>query len=86
MKKVFCLLFCILCFSSVLSAKLLTHLEFENSLDDSAGDNNGTFTRSDSSIYNTGRNGKALVFNGTSDYLEFGANNFDPSYAGRYSI
>ena len=33
MKKVFCLLFCILC-SSGLSAKLLTHLEFENSLED----------------------------------------------------
>lgn len=87
MKKVICLLFCMLCASGILSAKLLTHFEFENSLEDSVGDNNGTFTRSDSSIYNTGRNGKALVFNGTSDYLEFGKGDFDPAqFGGRYSI
>ena len=60
MKKVICLLFCMLCASGILSAKLLTHFEFENSLEDSVCGNNGTFTRSASSIYNTGRNGKAL--------------------------
>ena len=86
MKKVFCLLFCILCSSGILSAKLLTHLEFEESLEDSVGDNNGTFTGSDSETYQTGRNGKALVFNGTSDYLEIGNKDFDPRYEGRYSI
>ena len=63
----------------------MTHFEFEDSLEDSVGDNNGIFTRSDSSIYNTGRNGKALVFNGTSDYMKFGKN-FDPRYNGHYSI
>ena len=86
MKKLFVLLSLILCFSGALSAKLLTHFEFENSLEDSVGDNNGTFTSSGSSIYNTGRNGKALVFNGTSDYMEFGKGDFNPRYAGRYSI
>ena len=86
MKKVICLLCFILCFSGVLSAKLLTHLEFEYSLEDSVGDNNGTFTSSGDSIYGIGRNGKALVFNGTSDYLEFGKGDFDPRYGGRYSI
>lgn len=85
MQKLFVLLSLILCFSGALSAKLLTHFEFEDSLEDSVGDNNGIFTRSDSSIYNTGRNGKALVFNGTSDYMEFGKN-FDPRYNGHYSI
>ena len=86
MKKLFVLLSLILCFSGALSAKLLIHFEFENSLEDSVGDNNGTFTSSGSSIYNTGRNGKALVFNGTSDYMEFGKGDFNPRYAGRYSI
>ena len=86
MKKLFVLLSLILCFSGALSAKLITHFEFENSLEDSVGDNDGTFTRSGSSIYNTGRNGKALVFNGTSDYMEFGKGDFDPRYSGHYSI
>ncbi len=87
MKKVFCLLFCILCSSGILSAKLLTHLEFEESLEDSVGDNNGTFKGSSSATYQTGRNGKALVFNGTSDYLEFGKGDFNPAqFGGRYSI
>ena len=86
MKKVICFLFYFLCFSGVLSAKLLTHLEFEESLEDSVGDNNGTFKGSDSETYQTGRNGKALVFNGTSDYLEFGKADFDPRFSGRYSI
>ncbi|MBP5202355.1 LamG domain-containing protein, partial [bacterium] len=85
MKKIIYLLFCFVCFSSVLSAKLLTHLEFENSLEDSVGDNNGTFYGSNSTTYQVGRNGKALLFNGTSDYLEFGKN-FDPRYNGHYSI
>ena len=75
-----------LCATGILSAKLLTHLEFEYSLEDSVGDNNGTFTSSGNSIYGIGRNGKALVFNGTSDYLEFGKGDFDPRYGGRYSI
>ncbi|MBQ3368696.1 LamG domain-containing protein [bacterium] len=86
-KKVFCLLFCILCSSGILSAKLLTHFEFEDSLEDSVGDNNGTFKGSSSVTYQTGRNGKALVFNGTSDYLEFGKGDFNPAqFGGRYSI
>ena len=86
MKKVICLLFCFLCFSGVLSAKLLTHLGFENSLEDSVGDNDGAFNGSDTATYQVGRNGKALVFNGTSDYLEIGNKDFDPRYEGRYSI
>lgn len=86
MKKVFCLLLCILCSSGILSAKLLTHLEFEDSLEDGVGDNNGTFKGSNSATYQTGRNGKALVFNGTSNYLEFGKGDFDPRSGGRYSI
>ncbi|MBP5590888.1 LamG domain-containing protein, partial [bacterium] len=86
MKKIICLLFGFVCFSSVLSAKLLTHLEFEESLEDSVGDNNGTFYGSNSTTYQVGRNGKALLFNGTSDYLEFGSGDFDPRYSGRYSI
>ena len=86
MKKVICFLFYFLCFSGVLSAKLVTHFEFDESLGDSAGDNDGTFTSSGNSIYGIGRNGKALVFNGTSDYLEFGKGDFDPRYNGRYSI
>lgn len=86
MKKVICLLGLILCFSGILSAKLVTHFEFDESLGDSAGDNDGTFTSSGNSIYGIGRNGKALVFNGTSDYLEFGKGDFDPRYNGRYSI
>lgn len=86
MKKVFCLLLCILCSSGILSAKLLTHLEFEDSLEDSVGDNDGTFIGSSSATYQIGRNRQALVFNGTSNYLNFGSNNFDPRYEGRYSI
>ncbi|MBP5434551.1 LamG domain-containing protein [bacterium] len=69
-----------------MSAKLLTHLEFEDSLEDSVGDNNGTLFGSNSATYQAGKNGKALVFNGTSNYLEFGKGNFDPRYSGRYSI
>ncbi len=38
MKEVFCLLLCILCSSGILSAKLLTHLEFEDSLEDGTSD------------------------------------------------
>ena len=86
MKKLIFLLFLVFYFSGVLSAKLLMHFEFENSLEDSVGDNNGTFQGSSSETYQVGRNGKALVFNGTSDYLEFGSGNFDPRFSGRYSI
>ncbi len=86
MKNVFCVLFCVLCLSNDLSAKLLTHLEFEDSLEDSVGDNNGNFYGSDSATYQVGRNGKALVFNGTSDSLEIGNKDFDLRYEGRYSI
>lgn len=86
MKKLIFVLCFSLSFSGILSARLLTHLEFEESLEDSVGDNDGTFTRSGSSIYDIGRNGKALVFNGTSDSLEFGASDFDPRHEGRYSI
>ncbi|MBP5407471.1 hypothetical protein J6Z19_10090 [bacterium] len=85
MKKVICLLLCILCSSGILTAKLLTHLEFEDSLEDSVGDNNGTFTGSAS--YPTGKNGKALNFNGKNNYLEFGKADFNPRKdTGRYSI
>ncbi|MBO4441574.1 LamG domain-containing protein, partial [bacterium] len=86
MKKVVFLLCFVFCFSNVLSAKLLTHFEFEDSLEDSVGDNNGVLQGSNSATYQAGKNGKALVFNGTSNYLEFGKGNFDPRYSGRYSI
>ena len=75
MKKIVFLLCFVFCFSGVLSAKLLTHLEFEDSLEDSVGDNNGTLFGSNSATYQAGKNGKALVFNGTSNYLEFGKGN-----------
>ncbi|MBO4441728.1 hypothetical protein J5834_06380, partial [bacterium] len=86
MKKVVCLLCFAFCFSNVLSAKLLTHFEFEDSLEDSVGDNNGVLQGSNSATYQAGKNGKALVFNGTSNYLEFGKGDFNPRYSGRYSI
>ncbi|MBR6245598.1 LamG domain-containing protein [bacterium] len=86
MKKVVFLLCLIFCFSNVLSAKLLTHFEFEDSLEDSVGDNNGVLQGSNSATYQAGKNGKALVFNGTSNYMEFGKGDFDPRYSGRYSI
>ena len=86
MKKVVFLLCFVFCFSGVLSAKLLTHFEFEDSLEDSVGDNNGVLQGSNSATYQAGKNGKALVFNGTSNYLEFGKGDFDPRYSGRYSI
>ena len=74
-----------MCFSNILHAKLLTHFEFEDSLEDSVGDNNGTFNGSES--YLTGKNGKALNFNGKSNYLEFGKADFNPRKdTGRYSI
>ena len=75
-----------MCSSGILSAKLLTHFEFEDSLEDSVGDNDGKFYGSNSATYQTGRNGKALLFNGTSDSLEIGNKDFDLRYEGRYSI
>ena len=86
MQKLFVLLSLILCFSGALSAKLLTHFEFEDSLEDSVGDNDGVLRGLALLTYQTGRNGKALLFDGVNGYLEFGKGNFDPRYEGSYSI
>jgi len=41
MKRIFCFFLTLLCLNNILDAKLLTHFEFEESLENSAGNNNG---------------------------------------------
>jgi len=83
MKKLVVLIIGIMFFLN-LHAALITHLKFEEDLEDSYGNNNGT---NHGVSYTTGREGRGIYFNDADeDYLEVGENNFDPRSSSGFSI